>query len=252
MDAELLFSLNDNSAPKVFPLRQQQLGTKCRCLPLAALTTVGQQLQPLQQLQSLSCRQTSNKLPDNPEVAGQASKGLISIGLLQLCQPGGARGQLTPLGADAPTLQDQEQDAPNRQHRKHHRHKQHHSSDRQQDCCQTEAAAHAKAPSQQEQQHKSQQDASGSPIAGLLAQVTRAKLLVAGAASAVVSRTAMAPLERVKMDLLLKTSSRSALDTAVWVWQREGIAGFWKGNGLNLLRTAPFKVGGTAHSKRYS
>jgi hypothetical protein len=57
-----------------------------------------------------------------------------------------------------------------------------------------------------------------------------------------VSRTAMAPLERVKMDLLLKTSSRSAMDTAVWVWQREGLAGFWKGNGLNLLRTAPFKV----------
>lgn len=95
----------------------------------------------------------------------------------------------------------------------------------------------------QEQQQQQQQDTSGSPIASLLACAAQAKLLVAGAASAIVSRTAMAPLERVKMDLLLKTSSRSAVDTAVWVWQREGLAGFWKGNGLNLLRTAPFKVG---------
>ncbi|WIA10639.1 hypothetical protein OEZ85_010820 [Tetradesmus obliquus] len=60
--------------------------------------------------------------------------------------------------------------------------------------------------------------------------------------AAVVSRTAMAPLERVKMDLLLKTSTRSAMQTAQYVYEREGIAGFWKGNGLNLLRTAPFKA----------
>eukprot|EP00775_Hariotina_reticulata_P008206 gene8206-8397_t len=59
--------------------------------------------------------------------------------------------------------------------------------------------------------------------------------------AAVVSRTAMAPLERIKMDLLLKNSSRSALQTALWVYEREGVGGFWKGNGLNLLRTAPFK-----------
>jgi solute carrier family 25 phosphate transporter 23/24/25/41 len=52
----------------------------------------------------------------------------------------------------------------------------------------------------------------------------------------------MAPLERIKMDLLLKTSTRSAMQTALYVYEREGIAGFWKGNGLNLLRTAPFKV----------
>jgi hypothetical protein len=75
-----------------------------------------------------------------------------------------------------------------------------------------------------------------------LAQLSQAKLLVAGAMAAVVSRTAMAPLERVKMDLLLKTSKRSAMQTALYVYEREGIAGFWKGNGLNLLRTAPFKV----------
>lgn len=68
-------------------------------------------------------------------------------------------------------------------------------------------------------------------------------LLFAGAMSAVVSRTAMAPLERVKMDMLLKTSASSnAMKTALQVFEKEGVAGFWKGNALNVLRTAPFKV----------
>lgn len=97
--------------------------------------------------------------------------------------------------------------------------------------------------SEQQGQHSTPLQACQDGLAGLLAHLSQAKLLVAGAMAAVVSRTAMAPLERVKMDLLLKTSSRSALQTALWVYKREGIAGFWKGNGLNLLRTAPFKVG---------
>jgi hypothetical protein len=106
--------------------------------------------------------------------------------------------------------------------------------------------ANLQATSQQQQQHNKQQ---GSPlqacqdgISGFLASLSQAKLLVAGAMAAVVSRTAMAPLERIKMDLLLKTSTRSAMQTALYVYEREGVAGFWKGNGLNLLRTAPFKV----------
>ncbi|GBG00459.1 hypothetical protein Rsub_13205 [Raphidocelis subcapitata] len=68
------------------------------------------------------------------------------------------------------------------------------------------------------------------------------KLLVAGAMSAVVSRTAVAPLERVKMDQLLRSSSHSALETALRVYNREGLPGFWKGNALNVARTAPFKA----------
>ena len=76
----------------------------------------------------------------------------------------------------------------------------------------------------------------------LLQQLSHTRLLLAGATSALVSRTAVAPLERVKMEQLLKSSSRSAFDTAVWVYQHEGVQGFWKGNALNVLRTAPFKV----------
>lgn len=43
------------------------------------------------------------------------------------------------------------------------------------------------------------------------------KLLFAGAMSAVVSRTCVAPLERVKMDLLLKHGTGDAFTTAVQV-----------------------------------
>ncbi|EFJ51829.1 hypothetical protein VOLCADRAFT_103320 [Volvox carteri f. nagariensis] len=68
------------------------------------------------------------------------------------------------------------------------------------------------------------------------------KLLFAGAMSAVVSRTCVAPLERVKMDLLLKNGTGDAFTTAAQVLRTEGIAGFWKGNALNVLRTAPFKA----------
>jgi hypothetical protein len=77
----------------------------------------------------------------------------------------------------------------------------------------------------------------------LLQHLSHTRLLLAGAASALVSRTAVAPLERIKMEQLLKSSSRSAFDTAMWVYQHEGLLGFWKGNALNVLRTAPFKVG---------
>jgi Mitochondrial carrier protein len=32
------------------------------------------------------------------------------------------------------------------------------------------------------------------------------------------------------------------------VLRNEGILGFWRGNGLNILRTAPYKVGAAAHA----
>jgi len=69
-----------------------------------------------------------------------------------------------------------------------------------------------------------------------------AKLLFAGAMSAVVSRTCVAPLERVKMEMMLKQNAGSAVATASQVLNTEGLLGFWKGNALNVLRTAPFKA----------
>lgn len=248
---ELHFQLSDHAGTKILSRRQQlQPGNKCRglLLPLASLTTLAQ---PFRQQQASGSKQTSSKEAESRP----ARRGSINIGLL--LQPADLK-QHTAGDEDNPTSQ-------HHQHQRQHgqqqlalvsaaaassqphkaRHKQHHQSPgQQQEACLLETASASSDSAQQssQQQCKRQQGTSGSPIATWLACAARAKLLVAGAASAIVSRTAMAPLERIKMDLLLKTSSRSAVDTAVWVWQREGLAGFWKGNGLNLLRTAPFKV----------
>lgn len=253
---QLHFQLSEQGGgTQLLPLShpQRHHGAKARGLLFASLTTLGQQLQPFQQQwQPLSSKQPGVQHPESNRERG----GLINIGLL--LQPA-ARQQQQSTDTQALTQLQALQQQPSQQQQQlagsaaaastHHRkakHKHHQPSQQdpqQQDRCLIEAAAPADAQQQtSQQQRKDQHGASGSPIAAFLAHCAQAKLLVAGAASAIVSRTAMAPLERVKMDLLLKTSSRSAMDTAVWVWQREGLAGFWKGNGLNLLRTAPFKV----------
>ncbi len=59
------------------------------------------------------------------------------------------------------------------------------------------------------------------------------KLLFSGAMSAVVSRTCVAPLERVKMDLLLKNGTGDAFTTAAQVRQPSIICS------LCSSRTAP-------------
>ena len=65
--------------------------------------------------------------------------------------------------------------------------------------------------------------------------------LVAGATASVVARTILAPLERVKVELQLNQQPGGAFSTAARVITKEGIGGLWKGNGLNLLRTAPYR-----------
>ena len=49
------------------------------------------------------------------------------------------------------------------------------------------------------------------------------------------------PFERVKMDLVLHRK-QGAISTARQIMRHEGLLAFWHGNGLNVLRTAPFKV----------
>ena len=40
----------------------------------------------------------------------------------------------------------------------------------------------------------------------------------------------------------LKQNTGNAVSTAREVWRTEGVAGFWRGNLINILRTAPFKA----------
>ena len=58
-----------------------------------------------------------------------------------------------------------------------------------------------------------------------------AKHLLAGALSAVVSRTCCAPLERVKMQMMFQSRAAPPLAVAWGILRQEGLPGFWRGNG---------------------
>ncbi|KAK9801355.1 hypothetical protein WJX73_009646 [Symbiochloris irregularis] len=68
-----------------------------------------------------------------------------------------------------------------------------------------------------------------------------AKHLFSGFVSALVSKTMVAPLERVKMDMVLR-HRKGLVRTARTIVTEEGYTGLWRGNAANLLRIAPFKA----------
>lgn len=68
------------------------------------------------------------------------------------------------------------------------------------------------------------------------------KLLLAGAVSTIISRTCVAPLERLKLEYVVRGAKDNWLKTIHFIWVSEGFAGFWKGNVLNLFRMVPFKT----------
>ncbi|GLJ40590.1 hypothetical protein SUGI_0837910 [Cryptomeria japonica] len=67
------------------------------------------------------------------------------------------------------------------------------------------------------------------------------KLLLAGAVSTVISRTFVAPLERLKLEYIVRGAKDNWYKTIHFIWSSEGFTGFWKGNALNLFRMVPFK-----------
>ena len=66
--------------------------------------------------------------------------------------------------------------------------------------------------------------------------------LASGTLATVVVRTILAPLERVKIEYLLNRSTLKLEEMVRGIVVKEGFGGFWKGNGLNIARTAPFKA----------
>ncbi|VVA95711.1 unnamed protein product [Arabis nemorensis] len=68
------------------------------------------------------------------------------------------------------------------------------------------------------------------------------KHLWAGAVAAMVSKTFLAPLERLKLEYTVRGEQRNLLVVAKTIATTQGFKGFWKGNLLNVLRTAPFKA----------
>ncbi|KAL2906061.1 putative mitochondrial adenine nucleotide transporter BTL3, partial [Bienertia sinuspersici] len=68
------------------------------------------------------------------------------------------------------------------------------------------------------------------------------KHLWAGAFSAMVSRTFVAPLERLKLEYIVRHEQKDLFELIQTIAAKQGIKGFWKGNFVNILRTAPFKA----------
>ncbi|MED6204102.1 hypothetical protein PIB30_005828 [Stylosanthes scabra] len=68
------------------------------------------------------------------------------------------------------------------------------------------------------------------------------KHLWAGAIAAMVSRTCVAPLERLKLEYIVRGEKKNIIELVRKIATSQGLRGFWKGNLVNILRTAPFKA----------
>ncbi|KAF7140944.1 hypothetical protein RHSIM_Rhsim06G0082200 [Rhododendron simsii] len=72
--------------------------------------------------------------------------------------------------------------------------------------------------------------------------VNTTKHLWSGAVSAMVSRTLVAPLERLKLEYMVRGEQKNLFELIKSIAASQGLRGFWKGNLVNILRTAPFKA----------
>ena len=69
--------------------------------------------------------------------------------------------------------------------------------------------------------------------------------LLTGAISGAVSRTATNPLERLKMLQQVSAgeyAGKSTMECFTYMAKNEGFRGFFKGNGVNVVRIAPFSA----------
>ncbi|KAJ2614127.1 hypothetical protein H4S08_001862 [Coemansia sp. RSA 1365] len=77
--------------------------------------------------------------------------------------------------------------------------------------------------------------------------VTWLKHLIAGGVSGAVSRTVVSPLERMK--ILFQVQSKGAgssyngiIGTLAKIWREEGVSGYMRGNGTNVVRIVPYSA----------
>ena len=64
--------------------------------------------------------------------------------------------------------------------------------------------------------------------------------IIAGGTGGICSRTATAPLERVKILAQVGTTRESMFETWGKIIQHQGLRGLWRGNLVNCLRVFPF------------
>lgn len=67
--------------------------------------------------------------------------------------------------------------------------------------------------------------------------------LISGAIAGALSRTAVAPLETIRTNLMVRTGRRiSVAGMFHTIMERDGWRGLFRGNGVNVLRVAPSKA----------
>lgn len=74
---------------------------------------------------------------------------------------------------------------------------------------------------------------------GISKHVHATKYLIAGGVAGAASRTATAPLDRLKVILQVQTTSAAIAPAVKNIWKEGGLLGFFRGNGLNVLKVAP-------------
>ncbi|KAL8232317.1 hypothetical protein R6Q57_002095 [Mikania cordata] len=75
--------------------------------------------------------------------------------------------------------------------------------------------------------------------AGISKHVHASKYLIAGGVAGAASRTATAPLDRLKVALQVQTTKASIGPAIKNIWKEGGILSFFRGNGLNVVKVAP-------------
>ena len=72
---------------------------------------------------------------------------------------------------------------------------------------------------------------------------------VAGGAAGIIARTASAPLDRIKLLFQVQAMEGAGTSATAYtgvgqaflkIYREEGILSFWKGNGVNVIRVAPY------------
>ncbi|CAI9280675.1 unnamed protein product [Lactuca saligna] len=69
--------------------------------------------------------------------------------------------------------------------------------------------------------------------------VPASKYLIAGGVAGAASRTATAPLDRLKVLLQVQTSNASIASAVKNIWKEGGVLSFFRGNGLNVIKVGP-------------
>ncbi|KAD2806125.1 hypothetical protein E3N88_39502 [Mikania micrantha] len=75
--------------------------------------------------------------------------------------------------------------------------------------------------------------------AGINQHVHASKYLIAGGVAGAASRTATAPLDRLKVILQVQTCDSSIKSAVKSIWKEGGVLSFFRGNGLNVVKVAP-------------